>query len=420
MIFSTRYLRVVRLSRRCIQSKLPSRKEIIKELQQKKKEFDLVVVGGGATGCGVALDAASRGLSVVLVERGDFASGTSSRSTKLLWAGIRYMGTAIARLLRWESLKRPYTALIETMNELQLVAAAHRERKFLLEKQSHLSQWLPICVPVTRWIAWPGPPLGHPVFAIAPLILPIIFKVYDALGSFRCPSSYILFKNQARQLFSPAQDSWLPSDLKYCAVFYEGVHDDARTNICLALTAADHGAYLLNYATVTKILSSSSGRACGVQVCVQQFSCAQENKTLVLDIHAKRIVLAGGPFTDDLRALEKDPVLKTNNFKPAVSGAAGSHLVLRDRYVPTNMALLDMATSDGRFLFVLPWYGRTLIGTTDVPEKAHNSFAAPSNEVKWLLSEAQTYLPLLRNAVESEKKKKNYFFSMARLASTGF
>jgi glycerol-3-phosphate dehydrogenase len=142
---------------------LPARDAQIARLAA--EEFDVLVVGGGATGAGAALDAQLRGLSTALVERGDFSSETSSRSTKLIWAGIRYIATAAAQLLQVSSLRNPVGAAKDFWGEFKMVLGAHKERRLLLENNPHLTNWVPIAVPMTSWVTWP-PPFGHPIFSI--------------------------------------------------------------------------------------------------------------------------------------------------------------------------------------------------------------------------------------------------------------
>ena len=125
---------------------------------------------------------------------------------------------------------------------------AHRERRFLLEKQPHLTNWVPIAVPVRSWIQWP-PPFGHPIFAIAPLVLPFIFKFYDSLSGFTCPPSHVMSKARATRKFPQ-----LGTDVKYVQVFYEGQHNDARTCTSIALTAALKGATIANHVEVRTAL----------------------------------------------------------------------------------------------------------------------------------------------------------------------
>ena len=187
---------------------VPSREHQIERLSGGVEEFDLVVVGGGATGCGAALDAQLRGLNVALVERGDFSSETSSRSTKLVWAGIRYIGTATASLLRVRNLTRPREALKDFWGEMQMVIGAHRERRFMLEQQAHLTNWVPIAVPMDKWFIWP-PPMGHSLFSLMPMVLPLVMKFYDSLCGFTCPSSHIMDRRRARRKVSERVSGWV-------------------------------------------------------------------------------------------------------------------------------------------------------------------------------------------------------------------
>ncbi|GBG28289.1 Glycerol-3-phosphate dehydrogenase, mitochondrial [Hondaea fermentalgiana] len=349
---------------------------------RKNEAFDVLVVGGGATGCATALDAASRGLSVALVERNDFSGETSSRSTKLIWAGVRYLGTAVASLLSRETLQNPVQSVKNFVGEIKMVMGAQRERRYFLETQPHLTNWIAIAVPIDRWISWP-PPMGHPLFAAAGMLLPAVFKFYDSLCGFTCPPSYIMSTRRARERF-PQLDS---ARMKYTQVFYEGQHNDARTCVAMAMTAAEQGATVANHVNVVEMLKEDpqdAQRVSGVR--------AMDNITgETFDIRAKKVVLAGGPFTDELRKLE-DP-----DGAPAVRGAAGTHLVLPGYLSSPEMGLLDINTSDGRFLFFLPWQGSTVVGTTDRKGTPSSTPAPPEEEIEWILNEVKKYLsPHLR------------------------
>lgn len=178
--------------------KVPSRQEQIHALQT--KQFDVLVVGAGATGSGAALDAVTRGLSTALIERGDFGNETSSRSTKLIWAGIRYIATAFSSLLRFKNLTHPIQALSDFYSEFSMVQSAHNERRLLIENNPHLTKWVPIAIPIKEWISWPAP-FGHPIFASAPLTLPAVFKFYDSMSGFSCPPSHIMRVSRAQRKF---------------------------------------------------------------------------------------------------------------------------------------------------------------------------------------------------------------------------
>ena len=326
---------------------LPNRQQQLQRLantngQKQQPQFDVLVIGGGATGSGIALDAQMRGLDTALVERGDFSCETSARSTKLIWAGIRYIATAVAQLLRWSNLQHPVEAVQDFVGEFNMVLGAHRERRYLLENNPHLTNWVPIAIPMKTWIQTP-PPFGHPLFCLAPVVFPAVMKFYDALSGFTCPPSHIMGKARARRKFPQ-----LDEDVKYMQVFYEGQHNDARTATCIALTAAEEGACVTNYTEMIGILREHGdhGKAIGIQ-------CRDNLTGHEFPVYAKTIIFAGGPFTDGMRQLE-DPA-----SKPAVAAAAGTHIILPGYYCADGIGMLDINTSDGRFLFFLPWEGST-------------------------------------------------------------
>jgi glycerol-3-phosphate dehydrogenase len=352
---------------------LPTRPQQLERLHS-GEQFAIIVVGGGATGCGVALDAATRTLSVALIERGDFGNETSSRSTKLIWAGIRYIATALSSLLRVRNVLRPIDAVSDFVEEFKMVAGAHKERRLLLENNPHLTNWVPIAIPIKSWVSWP-PPFGHPLFAISPIVLPAVFKFYDSMSGFTCPPSHIMGRKRAMRKFPQ-----LDEDAKYFQVFYEGSHNDARTATYLALTAAEEGAAVANYVEMIDLIRDNNGKAVGVK-------CRDNLTGNVFDVRAKTIVFAGGPFTDSLRKME-DP----DGHKPAVAAAAGTHIVLPGYYSPSGIGMLDINTSDGRFLFFLPWEGHTIVGTTDRKGEPVSDPGPPEDEIRWLLKEVEKYL----------------------------
>ncbi len=232
---------------------LPSRSDMLRRLQLDQTEYDVLVIGGGATGAGCALDAASRGLKVACIERGDFSSETSSRSTKLIWAGIRYMATATAALLSRQLLLHPIKTLKDFSSEMYMVLECHKERRYMAEQNKHLVKWIPIAIPFTSWHVSP-PPFGHALYGYFPILAPVVLKFYDSLSGFTCPRSYILRREACRSVF-PQLDC---EKLKYCAVFYEAQHNDARTNLCIALSAAQYGADICNYVEMTDVIRDAN------------------------------------------------------------------------------------------------------------------------------------------------------------------
>ncbi|CAB9506703.1 3-phosphate dehydrogenase, mitochondrial [Seminavis robusta] len=352
--------------------RLPTRQEQLQRLSS-GKQFDVLVVGGGATGCGVALDAQMRSLETALIERGDFSSETSSKSTKLIWAGIKYLATAAAQLLQWQTLMHPIESVKAFSGEFKMVLGAHKERRILVENNPHLTNWVPIAVPMKNWIVWP-PPFDHPLFCTVPIVFPGVMKFYDGLSGFSCPPSHLMFKQRARRKFPQLDD-----DVKYVQIFYEAQHNDCRTATCIALTAAEENACVTNYTEMVGILKDEQGKAVGIR-------CRDNIAGKEFDVQAKSIIFAGGPFTDEMRKLEEP------KCQPAVNAAAGTHIVLPGYYSPDGIGLLDINTSDGRFLFFLPWLGHTLVGTTDRKGPAVSDPGPPEVEIRWLLEEAKKYL----------------------------
>ncbi|GMI22701.1 hypothetical protein TeGR_g3238, partial [Tetraparma gracilis] len=362
---------------------IPSRTDQIstlREASEQGKKYDVLIIGGGATGAGAALDAASRGLSVCCIERGDFASETSSRSTKLIWAGIRYLATSAAGLLSKNLITDPVNTVKDFWGEFMMVVGCHKERRYMLEKNRHLCNWVPIAIPFDKYIVWP-PPFGHPLFALFPVLAPFVLKFYDSLSSFSCPPSYTMGPTLAKEKFPQLGHK----ALKFVSVFYEAQHNDARTNIAIALTAAQRGANIVNYVEATDLIFDASGN--GKRVAGAHLKDNMSDETFA--IQADKVVFCGGPFTDGMRSLENKG---EEVEREAVQGASGTHIVLPGYYSPNEMGLLDYNTSDGRFLFFLPWQGHTLVGTTDKKCDAETSPSAPEDEIQWLLNECGKYL----------------------------
>jgi len=357
---------------------IPNRHKNLQRLQS-GEEFDILVVGGGATGAGVAYEAQLRGLSVACVEAEDFGSGTSSKSTKLLWAGSRYLVKGLVKFLSPGSLAHPVTSFNEFMDTFKMVMHCFRERTYMLTMNPHITSWIPIAVPLDSWFIWP-PPFDYPPAALGTItgLFIVFFKFYDALGCWTAPSSYIMTSNRVRQEF-PQMDG---KRMKYVQVFYEGMHNDSRTNLAIALTAAMYGACTVNYCAVKSILFDDSGVAMGAEVCDQADPRAQPFK-----VKAKKVIYCGGPFTDGLRSLSEG-----EGVKPVINGSGGTHIVLPPHYCPRNIGMVDMMTSRGSFLFFLPWEGYTLVGTTDVKTLPDIHHEVPEDEIQYLVNECERYL----------------------------
>ncbi|OLL22121.1 Glycerol-3-phosphate dehydrogenase, mitochondrial [Neolecta irregularis DAH-3] len=323
---------------------MPPRSRHLESLRTEK--FDLLVVGAGATGSGTALDAASRGLKVALVERDDFAAGTSSRSTKLVHGGVRYLEKAFLEL---------------DYEQYKLVKEALRERATFLHIAPHLSHALPIMIPIYK--IWQGPYYWAGT------------KVYDMLaGKDNMESSYFLTRGKALEAFPMLK----PDKLVGALVYYDGSHNDSRMCTSIALTAVLQGATVANHVEVVS-LQKIQGKICGATV--------RDNLSgKEWDVAAKAIINATGPFTDSLRKLD-DPLIEE-----IVAPSSGVHVVLPGYYSPEKMGLIDPKTSDGRVIFFLPWQGNCIAGTTDAktPVLAHP--LPKEEEINWILSEIKRYL----------------------------
>lgn len=324
-----------------------SRQEMLQNLA--KREYDILVVGGGATGAGVAFDAVSRGLATALLERDDFASGTSSRSTKLIHGGVRYLEKAF-----WQA----------DYGQYLLVKEALAERSRFIDIAPHLSFPLPIMIPVYKWWQLPYYYAG--------------VKVYDAIaGKANLESSYLLTRGRALQAFPMLNDD----ALKGAIVYYDGSHNDSRTCASLACTAADMGADVLNHVNLIGLEKNDQGKIIGARAVDKLNPDAPP-----IVIKSKCVVNATGPFTDALRQMD-DP-----SARGIAVGSSGVHIVLPGYYCPKDMGLLDPATSDGRVIFFLPWQGSTIAGTTDRPCKIESSPVPSEEDIQFILSEVGHYI----------------------------
>eukprot|EP00466_Bigelowiella_natans_P006336 jgi/Bigna1/89985/estExt_fgenesh1_pg.C_590113 len=271
---------------------------------------------------------------------------------------------------------------------------------------------MPLAVPIDRWFIWP-PPMNCPPAAFGPLgVYWIFFKFYDLLAKFSCPPSFAMSKSRLLREFPQLSHS-----LKYAMVFYEGQHNDSRTNIAIALTAAENGATVLNHAEVAKLHKAPGGDGT-VSGAVVRDLITNEEITIKLDsafnlssldknkqtislifsrlmkIRCKSVVMCGGPFTDELRDMEdeEEGEGKEKVASKVINGAAGTHVVLPGYLCPRNCGMVDMATSDGRILFYLPWEGHTLVGTTDVKCDVTDRPIPTEEEIDWIIGETNNYL----------------------------
>lgn len=303
--------------------------------------WDVLVVGGGATGLGVAVDAATRGYRTLLLERADFAKATSSRSTKLVHGGVRYL----------------------QQGNVSLVLEALRERGLLVRNAPHLVQDLAFVVPRYRW--WEGPFYG------------IGLKLYDRLaGKLNIAPSRLLDREQTiSRIPNVARESLLGG-----VVYHDAQFDDARMALALARTAADHGASLLNYFRVTGLLKEPSGAVSGV-------TATDDETGRSWELRARVVVNATGVFSDEVRRMD-DPALPG-----MIAPAQGVHLVLDRSFLAGDTAIMVPHTDDGRVLFVIPWQDRVLVGTTDTEVPSAEIEPRPlAEEIGFILRNAARYL----------------------------
>jgi len=332
-------------------SPLPTvREHMLAQLRQ-PRVYDMAIVGGGATGLGLALDAAQRGLSVVLVDSHDFAQGTSSRSTKLLHGGVRYMA----------------------QGNISLVREALHERTTVLHIAPGLAHPLAFVIPAIRW--W------ERAFYGAGLTL------YDWLaGSAGLGTTRILSAAQTLQLLPAARTAGLRGGVLY----WDAQFDDARLAIALARTAAAHGALLVNYCAAKELLIER-GKVAGLR-------CADAFTGEGFTVKARCVVNATGVWVDQLRGQEQAACGKPSagagaDISPLVAPSQGIHIVVDARFLGSDAALMVPKTSDGRVLFAVPWLGKVILGTTDTPrEHIEREPAALHEEVDFILREAAQFL----------------------------
>jgi len=323
----------------------------------KNNAFDMLVIGGGATGAGATLDAATRGLNVAMVERDDFSAGTSSRSTKLIHGGVRYLEKAVKQLDR---------------SQFNLVRDALKERAVLIDIAPHLAKPLAIVTPLYNVLEVPYFMTG--------------LKMYDTLAgkSNLAPSRFVDAK-EALNRFPMLK----PDNLRGAVVYYDGQFDDARMNVSIVLTAAEEGATVANHIEVTG-LTKDNGKITGATV-----------KDLLTgdswDIAAKVVVNATGPFTDGIRHMD-DP-----HAPKMLSASSGVHIILDKKFSPPETGLLIPQTEDGRVLFLLPWLDHTLVGTTDNPAPIEPHPKAVEDDIEYILRHLRKYfaVPATRDDVLS-------------------
>lgn len=303
--------------------------------------WDILVIGGGATGLGTALDARARGYSVLLVEQSDFAKGTSSRSTKLVHGGVRYLAQGDVKLVREASIER---------------GLLHRNAPHLVKDQTFI-------VPVYTW--WDR------------LKYTIGLKLYDRIaGKLRLGPSTFISREETIAKLPGIQ----PKGLKGGVLYHDGQFDDSRLAINLVQSIWEHGGDAINYAKVTGLLKNEQGHLQGATVMDMETGNTYPVK-------AKAIVNATGVFVDDILQMDRP------GSNRSICVSQGVHLVLDKRFYPSADALMIPKTSDGRVLFAVPWHDKVVLGTTDTPvEEASLEPQALEKEISFILETAGNYL----------------------------
>jgi len=327
------------------------REEHLTKIEARKKPWDVLIIGGGASGLGAAVDAASRGYRTLLLEKYDFAKGTSSRSTKLVHGGVRYLQNG----------------------DVSLVIEALKERGIMRKNAPHLVQDLSFVIPSYDW--WNSPFYG------------IGLKIYDMMaGNLGLGPSTLLDRQETIDLIPNVKKEGLRGGV----IYHDGQFDDARMAISLAQTAENHGASLLNYFSVTG-MNKENNMISGVQA-------KDELSGKTYSIEAKVVINATGVFSDEVIQMDQ------RDAKKRIVPSQGVHIVLDKRFLSGPHAIMVPHTSDGRVLFAVPWNGYVVVGTTDTQIKeALVEPIAQEEEIQFILDNAGMYMttPPTRDDIKS-------------------
>jgi len=319
-----------------------NRRKLVEELKnQSDIIWDLIIIGGGATGLGVALDAASRGYKTLLLEQSDFAKSTSSRSTKLVHGGVRYMA----------------------QGDLLLVMEALHERGVMLKNAPHLTFNQEFVIPVyTLWDAF---------------MYTAGLKFYDLLaGRLSMGKSYFINRDKTLSRLPLLK----PKGLKGGIVYHDGQFDDSRMAFALAQSCSEYGGTVLNYFGVSGFVKDDNGRINGVRAC--DLTSGEE-----FTLKTKLVINATGVFADEIARMDNP------GAKPTIRPSQGVHIVLDKSFLSSDSAIMIPKTTDGRVLFAIPWYTEVVIGTTDTPlDSISLEPVALEKEINFILQTAREYL----------------------------
>ena len=333
----------------------------LKKIKQRKKAWDIIIIGGGASGLGAAVDAASRGYKTLLLEKHDFAKGTSSRSTKLVHGGVRYLQNG----------------------DISLVIEALKERGIMRKNAPHLVQDLSFVIPSYDW--WNSPFYG------------IGLKVYDMMaGKLGLGPSTLLDREETLDLIPNVKKDGLRGGV----IYHDGQFDDARMAISLAQTAENHGASLVNYCGVTGLIKEN-GMVTGVHA-IDHISNEK------FEIAAKVVINATGVFSDDIIQMDEP------KSKKLIVPSQGVHIVLEKKFLDGPHAIMVPHTTDGRVLFAVPWNNYVVVGTTDtLIQKPEDEPKALESEIDFILENAGAYM----TNIPTRKDIKSVFAGLRPLAA---
>jgi len=314
----------------------------------KDSTYDIVIIGGGATGSGIAIDAASRGFKTLLLEKNDFAEGTSSRSTKLVHGGVRYLEAAVKGLDK---------------DQFNLVKEGLKERSRLLKNAAHLCSRLTLVTPIYKWWELPYMFVG--------------LSLYDFVSGKRgLGRSSIVSKNTMFSNFPSIKKEGLVGGVKY----YDGSFNDARLNISLLQTAQKYGAECKNYHEVEGFIYKNE-KISGLRV-------KNRINNEVETVNSPIVINATGAFSDQIRFLDD------KDAKKMLDLSSGIHIVLDKKYLPSDEGLMIPKTEDGRVLFILPWMGKCLVGTTDENTSLSEHPKVEEKDVEYILKHLEIYFDL--------------------------
>jgi glycerol-3-phosphate dehydrogenase len=316
------------------------REETIDKITTKSEIWDFIIIGGGATGVGAAIDASARGYKTLLLEQSDFGKGTSSRSTKLIHGGVRYL----------------------KQGNISLVLEALKERGLLCRNAPHLVRNIPFVVPTYDW--WEGTFYG------------VGLKLYDVLaGKYGFGKSESLSIDETLERIPTLESNGLRGGV----IYYDGQFDDSRLLINMVQTASELGVDIINYMQVASLLKNND--------MITGVSAKDIETGKTYEFSAKAVINATGVFSDSVRMMDD------KNIKPIIAPSQGTHIVLNKSFLPGSNAIMVPYTSDGRVLFAIPWHNRVIVGTTDIEiDKPVLDPIAQEDEIDYLLETASIYL----------------------------